>query len=860
MSLHPYLRALALASITTALACNRDPVSAIAPPPSFYEGSASGCMSMLQSTAVDPDPTSNSALRYPMVGSLTGGLREVAVAPWGDDSKRFVVADRARGVRVVDATDADSPRIGPSTPLPERPLELRVVGDRALLIVATAHGHELWWLALSTSDAPAVVARQSQVGELRGVHALPALRDRAKPARIALVVDFQPAGPCGREQETFIRIVELTPDRIAVTRLFDLGGNGEVQRVLRSGDWLAVHDHHPSERGELTSSVRFFDLSEEAIPQSDRFIVKRNVEAFHAEGRTLNVVSWDAELTDPPHQASLRGHYAVNQLRVPRTGPAQPGHACTFDIQAQPPAQSWQMADLPRIAGALFLPDRTLVPFHIEGAVASDVRVIDHRTCATQITSAPGTRFMLTPARDALVSIAPEEGPALDVYVHDPERLGTPKATAHVALARPALRADSVHRSEHAFWASGARWHTLGKQQLLSIPFQEYGADGAFTQGGQTFEIEPGAVRARDRRDWPWLIGPNGETTYIHESGLQFGETKALDLWTRHLDAQLLNDRRMPDVPRGVARIRYPSARPEYDPLADALSGQLELVAGDRDPQTGAASASFETSAHAALYTVGSLLIATYQELVRWDNKPASPCHFEIFDVTKVATAKQVASLVESELCDAAHALNDQPAFSTPHALVFTRSEHHYKTPHEVNASRLVFTTLDLRDPARPLLREPFRTPESEYVLRAFGDGVSVVYGFHVATSAKDAAQPVGRFYIRFVDFSDPAAPKLGAPIAMRGELIGWNGDMLYVREAQWHGETPQYDVHRFVLQGDGAVQYAESGIDEQSVYNADRVPGVEPDDEVVDASGDEIVLIKQGAIRRIPRAALPPQ
>ena len=860
MSWQLHLRALALASITTALACNRDPVSAIAPPPSFYEASASGCMSMLQSTEVEPDPTSSSVLRYPTVGSPTGGLWEVAIAPWGDDQKRFVVADRARGVRVVDATDAQSPRIGASTALPERPLELRVIGDRALLIVATPHGHELWWLALSTSEAPAVIARQTQVGELRGAHALPGLRARDKPARVALVVDFQPAGPCGREQQTFIRIVELTPDRMAVTRALDLGGNGQVQRVLRSGDWLAVHDHQHSERGELTSSVRFFDLSEEAIPQSDPFIVKRNVHAFHADGRTLDIVSWDAELTDPPHQASLRGHYAVDQLRVPRTGTAQPAHACTFDLQAQPPAQSWQMADLPRISGAVFLPDRTLVAFHTEGAVSSEVRVIDHRTCATQITSLPGTRLMLTPTGDALVSIAPEEGSALDVYVHDPARLGTPTATAHVALARPALRADSVHRSEHAFWVSSARWHTLGKQQLLSIPFQEYGTDGAFMQGGQTFEIEPVAVRARDRRDWPWLLSPNGDTTYIHESGLRLGERGALDLWTRHLDAQLLNDRRRPDVPRGIARIRYPGARPAYDPQTDALKAQLEVVAGDRDPQTGAAGASFEISAHAALYTVGSLLIATSQELVRWDNRPASPCHFEIFDVTKVATAKKVASLVESELCDAAHSLNDQPAFSTPHALVFTRAEHHYKTPHEVNASRLAFTTLDLRDPARPLLRAPFRTPEGEYVLRAFGDGVSVVYGFYVGAQAKNAARPVGRFYIRFVDFSDPAAPKLGEPIAMRGELIGWNGDMLYVREAQWRGETPKYDVHRFVLQGNGVVQYAESGIDEQSVYNYDRVTGVEADDQVVDTSGDEIVLIKQGAIRRIPRAAMAPQ
>lgn len=410
MSWNLHLWTLALTAITTTLACgglrpseragrDGDPVSAIAPlPPWILEGGGGGCRSVLQSTEVDPDPTSSSRLHYSQPDSLVGGFRQVALAPWGDGAKRFVVADRGRGVRVVDATDPQNLRVTANTPLPEHPLELRVIGDRALLVVAAPRGHELWWLALSTTDAPALIARQHQVGELRGAHSLPALQAKGAPARVALLVDFQPEGPCGMSQRSLIRLVELATDGLAVTRVFDLGGNGDVQRVMRSGDWLAVHEHQRSAHGaEVASSMRFYDLSAQSIAPSAPVAVQRNVHAFHADGRTLSIVSWDGELAEPPYRASLRLRYAVDRLRASRTGAHRREQTCTFDIQAPPPTQSWPKADPPRLTDAVFLPDRTLVAFHSTGAVNSEVRVVEHRTCQTQTMSAPGARFMLSP-------------------------------------------------------------------------------------------------------------------------------------------------------------------------------------------------------------------------------------------------------------------------------------------------------------------------------------------------------------------------------------------------------------------------------------------------------------------------------
>ena len=65
--------------------------------------------------------------------------------------------------------------------------------------------------------------------------------------------------------------------------------------------------------------------------------------------------------------------------------------------------------------------------------------------------------------------------------------------------------------------------------------------------------------------------------------------------------------------------------------------------------------------------------------------------------------------------------------------------------------------------------------------------------------------------------------------------------------------------MHELLVQPDHRLDHVRSGITEQRVYNTDRVIGVEKDDVVVDSSPDEILLIKQGVIRRIPRASPQP-
>jgi hypothetical protein len=71
---------------------------------------------------------------------------------------------------------------------------------------------------------------------------------------------------------------------------------------------------------------------------------------------------------------------------------------------------------------------------------------------------------------------------------------------------------------------------------------------------------------------------------------------------------------------------------------------------------------------------------------------------------------------------------------------------------------------------------------------------------------------------------------------------------------AKWVGpDKAEHTVHKLKLHGDKA-EILESGLTANSVYYRLRTADVEADDEVIDATADELLLLKQGALRRIPR------
>jgi hypothetical protein len=157
---------------------------------------------------VDLDPTSDAALQYSSESSVSAGFTAIAREPWGASLRRVVLADCGRGVRVVVMNESGEVRTTPSLPLPLQPLELRVFGDRALLVTDARRGHELYWLALHEDRAPELIAQLPQTGVLRGSHALPS------GAGLALIVDVDAEGECAERASTRLRVLALHDDRV----------------------------------------------------------------------------------------------------------------------------------------------------------------------------------------------------------------------------------------------------------------------------------------------------------------------------------------------------------------------------------------------------------------------------------------------------------------------------------------------------------------------------------------------------------------------------------------------------------------------------------------------------------------------
>lgn len=841
-----------------------DPVSAVADAPPWsdedYRGPGHACFRHSPSTEVDLDPTSDAVLQYSPESSVAAGFHTIASSPWGPSLRRVVLADHARGVRVVLLNEAGrEAHVTPSLPLPVQPLELRVFGDRALLTTSTAEGYELHWLALHEDREPELLARLPQKGALRGAHALPSGRG------LALIADVDGEGMCAERASTKLRVLALHDDRIELQQELDFGAG--VMRVLRSGSALLVQDQQPTPSGDLAYGVRLVELDAKVLAPTARRVSGSMPLAFHAQGSRIDLVSVSHSHAGRAPQATVTARFSIEQLKLTRDQ-LQVAKVCAYESTAAP-VNDYQMAEPQRFTQAIFLRDRVLLA--LSDGLTERVSVRDFRrsTCAMSDSPVQGARFMLTPKQDALIGLTPAEGKTLDVYVHDLAKLSGPAANARDALDKPELRADSVLPStSHYYWVHSARWHTVGKKLLLSVPFQEHGRGGRYRDGTQLFEIDRASVRARAPLDTRlWLTRADGTALGSYDGGLALetiAETEPStpaagvrrDLWTRHLDAQVLIHNRPDDVPRGIARIRYPHPSGAYDPHTDALLAQLEFVPGDRDPQTGAPSAAFPISGNARLDAVDWTLIASSQEIARSENKPTRPCRFDVFDTSTLEGITKPVTLVSNELCSEQRALSDYTVLTAGHGLVFAWTERQYDGPHEIVGQRLAFYVLDVHDPKAPFFRGPYHTPAAEYTLGAFneGDGV-VLYAFRLPAASSNPKQPLAHFYARRINFLHASGPIFEEPFSIRGEPFAIRGVQLFTREAQWRGDTAEHSLHLLVLRQHG-FEEGPAPASQLDVFQLERrAPGVEEDDIIVDLSGDDMLVIKQGVIRRLPRS-----
>ncbi|MFB6264521.1 MAG: hypothetical protein ABEL76_12995, partial [Bradymonadaceae bacterium] len=95
------------------------------------------------------------------------------------------------------------------------------------------------------------------------------------------------------------------------------------------------------------------------------------------------------------------------------------------------------------------------------------------------------------------------------------------------------------------------------------------------------------------------------------------------------------------------------------------------------------------------------------------------------------------------------------------------------------------FQMLDLSGKS-PRLRVPVTMPTSERDVDFLARG-STVYVTHRTPYDKPGdSRPYRRYYVKTVDFSDPARPKIGGSVNIPGKLLAVRGDTLVTRDRLW--------------------------------------------------------------------------
>ena len=90
------------------------------------------------------------------------------------------------------------------------------------------------------------------------------------------------------------------------------------------------------------------------------------------------------------------------------------------------------------------------------------------------------------------------------------------------------------------------------------------------------------------------------------------------------------------------------------------------------------------------------------------------------------------------------------------------------------------FDVLDLRDPDHPALAARVDTAPSEHASTAFTDGSTVYYNFSEPFTVQGDSTAFIKKYVRELDLTNPAAPALGAPLNVPGEVFAVSGGQLY--------------------------------------------------------------------------------
>ena len=137
-----------------------------------------------------------------------------------------------------------------------------------------------------------------------------------------------------------------------------------------------------------------------------------------------------------------------------------------------------------------------------------------------------------------------------------------------------------------------------------------------------------------------------------------------------------------------------------------------------------------------------------------------------------------------------------------------------------VELSRLgfTFTAVSLTDPAGPKLSAPISLPATDSGVSTLVDGNRLFVTVKEKTQLAFDPRPYVRYYIRELDLSSPQSPVLGDRISVPGELIDKRGQTLVTHDKVWGARFMKSAITALELGPDGAEIVNRHQIQDRSV------------------------------------------
>jgi len=810
-------------------------------------------------SAEDPGQTS----RAPADAGASVPLRDSAGAPTvrtvaeGDlyrvlETGLLLNLNPTRGLQVIDLRDASKPAVVGRLREVGTPVEMYVVGARAILLLNNSNGYSgqrdsiavarragglLLHVDLTNPAQPVVIDREFVPGSIRSSQLV------RGADKVALYVAAEVSGCWGQSAPsvdcsgTILKSFDASGADLLERSSINLGS--EVRTVKATPGTMIVASYNQHRTG-METQVSLVDIDDAGgrIEQGP----STNVQGYAGS-------DYDLDLTD-------------DVLRV--VSGFDESHLTTHD--ARVPGQLTKVGDCPletglHLSSALFTRNSAfLMMIGFPSEKSTHVFSLDAAgNCAKQSQFAISVSDgMLKPVFEARRLIAIGTDPAqgarkVAVSLYDTTALSNPNPL----ITRQVV--ESLHSYPTVGWDAEAYSVIEGGTSLPStsdpsvietglvlVPFVRYDdAQNAqasvqiFTFSEQTL-TRRGVMVHESMADRSLALTAE-LTVNLSGTGLSVFDTKVLDAPIERGRVALAPSYsavhefgthlvRIRDT-RGAYRGWWSSTTP---PTAYA-----EVIAAQGDPDTAPTLASIPIPAGSRTFKVGSsLVVVTTLNLCGAGPKCSNESTLRVYDLTDPLTPKQVSSLTSDRLLPGfGYGWIDD--FSGVTAGV-RRSPQGYDDYSRVLANAIVFgrnipekslgqverywtslelDVLDLTTPSAPKLT-PVTFAKDEELVGLIGTNDSVYAAFKKPFEVVGDTRAHAKFYFRQVDLRSPSSPVVGNPIHVPGELVGVEGDQLITRDQRWEAQSIDTWIHSARRTGDVISIVASKQFASRAVVN----------------------------------------